>query len=47
VSRPPSRWSCWQILGFALAGVLAVCGLAVLALGMLFAAGMSAWGSNK
>jgi hypothetical protein len=47
VSRPPSRRSGWQILGFVLAGALAVVGLVVLALGVLFVAGMSSWGSNK
>ena len=44
--RPSSR-SGWRILGFVLAGVVAACGLAVLALAVVLAVGLSNMGSNK
>jgi hypothetical protein len=47
MSRPSSRWSGWQILGFVLACVVALCGLALLALVVVFAVGLSSMGSNK
>lgn len=47
MSRPSSRWSGWQILGFVVAVVVAACGLAVLALVVVLAASLSNVGSNK
>ena len=45
--RPRRALTGWQGAGIALAVVLGVCGLAVLAFGVLLVVGMNQWGSNK
>jgi len=37
----------WQMVGLVLSIVLGVCGLAVLAFGVLVVVGMNQWASNK
>jgi hypothetical protein len=37
----------WQVAGIVCAVVLAVCGLAVVAGGVLFMVALNQWGSNK
>jgi len=45
--RPRRALTGWQGVGLALAIALGVCGLAVLAFGVLFVVGMNQWASNK